>query len=1243
MHLPKSELWKELDSLFSKRMVFMDGAMGTMIQQYKLEEADYRGSRFAGHSKDLKGNNDILCLTKPEVIAEVHRQYLEAGADIIETNTFNGTSIAQKEYGLESLAFEINKAAASIAKKECLDFEKRTGRKTYVAGALGPTNRTLSLSPDVNDPAYRASTFDELADAYEEQALGLLAGGADILLPETTFDTLNLKASLFAIQRIEQRLGQRPPLMISVTITDLSGRTLSGQNTAAFWNSIKHSKPLSVGMNCALGAKEMRPFLSELSRIADCYISCYPNAGLPNPLAPTGYDETPEMIAGELAHYADDGLVNIVGGCCGTTPAHIKGIFSQLKDMKPRKIPNVPPAFSVSGMEAFNLPASGEKPFVFIGERTNVAGSIRFCKAIKEKRYSDALVIARGQVDNGANVIDINMDDGMLDSKTEMVHFLNLMAGEPEIAKVPFMIDSSKWEVIEAGLKCVQGKAIVNSISLKEGPEEFKKHAELISKYGAAAVVMAFDEKGQAATVEDKIRICQRAYRIWVEELGLNPVDLIFDVNILAIATGMEEHNAYAINFIEAIRQVKKLCPGVLTSGGLSNLSFSFRGNDTVREAMHSVFLHHAIKAGLDMAIVNAGMLEVFEEINPELRGAVEDVILNRNPMATDHLLKLAEKFKSVNKVEKEEGQKWRELSLQDRFTHALLKGIDDFVEQDTMEALEHFKSPLLVIEGPMMNGMKVVGELFGQGKMFLPQVVKSARVMKKAVAVLEPYMLKEKGKAKSQGKVLLATVKGDVHDIGKNIVSVVLACNGYEVFDMGVMVPCHEILKKAQELDVDAIGLSGLITPSLDEMIYNVKEFQKEGFKIPILIGGATTSKLHTAVKIAEHYESPVIHVPDASLVTEVMSKVMNPAERVKYASEMRVMYDRIREDHLANRQEIQILPLREARNRKFKANWDQFKPVQPKQMGVFEWKFSLDEIVPLIDWSPFFWAWDLKGLYPGVLKHPKYGNEATKLLSDGKALLEKIVKEKRFEPKVTVGLWSANQVDEDDVEIYNSEGKTIERFCFLRQQREKEAVGGLYRCLSDFVAPKSSGKKDCFGAFVTTAGSGVEKYSLELEKQNDDYNSLMVKVLGDRIAEALAELTHKKMREFVGLNESLSSEDLIAEKYQGIRPAPGYPACPDHSEKTKIWNVLKAEVATGVKLTENFAMTPASSISGFYFFHPESKYFFVGKIGDDQVEDLTRRKNLEILGVDAKTSGKEANSITKEQVRKWLSNLIF
>jgi len=1229
MKLAKSKLWLELEKKLSKDILFIDGAMGTMVQQYRLVEKDYRGEKFKNHSKDLKGNNDILCLTKPDVIREIHRQYLDAGADIIETNTFNGTSIAQKDYELEDQVFEINRAAAALAKEECIALEKRTGRKAYVAGALGPTNKTLSMSPQVNDPGYRAVTFDEMAASYEEQVRGLLAGGVDILLPETVFDTLNLKAALFAIHKVEVELGERLPLMISVTITDLSGRTLSGQTIEAFWNSISFSEPLSVGLNCALGAKEMRPFLVDLAKVSDCFVSCYPNAGLPNPLAPTGYDETPESLAFELKKFAHEGLVNIVGGCCGTTPAHIQKIVEMLRSENRHQPMLMKPTLRLSGLEPLNLPTEGPKPFLLIGERTNVTGSKKFAKAIRAKNQSEALLIARNQVENGANIIDINLDEGMLDSKKEMIHFLNLLACEPEVAKVPFMIDSSKWEVLEAGLHCVQGKAIVNSISLKEGPEVFKAQAKTVRSFGASCVVMAFDEKGQAVTVEDKLRICRRAYKIWTEELGFSPTDLIFDVNILAIATGIEEHNRYAIHFIEAIKEVKRQFPGVLTSGGLSNLSFSFRGNEKVREAMHSVFLHYAIQAGLDMAIVNAGMIEVYDEIEPELKKAIEDVIFDRHPDATEALLELAEKYKSQKSDAKPADQlAWRELPLQERVTHALLKGIDQFIEADTWEAYQQMGSPIAVIEGPLMNGMKVVGELFGQGKMFLPQVVKSARVMKKAVAVLEPMMKSESNQMKSQGRVLLATVKGDVHDIGKNIVSVVLACNGYQVVDLGVMVHCHEIIEQAKAHNVDAIGLSGLITPSLEEMAFNVKEFGLAGLTLPILVGGATTSRLHTAVKIASQTELAVIHVADASLVTEVMSQLLNQEKKAEYLQKLRAQYQSIRENHAEQDGQIQMLPLAEARKNKTQLDWKKNSVINPKATGIFQWDFDLQEIADYIDWGPFFWAWDLKGVYPGILKHPKYGEQARQIFEDGNVWLKKIIQEKLFQPKAIVGLWRANQVDDDDVILYNEQGAEIERLCFMRQQREKEAVGGFYRCLADYVAPKSSAKQDWMGAFAVTMGSAVEKFAQGLEKENDDYSALIVKALGDRMVEALAELAHKKMREFVDyeVKENLTVPDLIAEKYPGVRPAPGYPACPDHHEKLKIWKLLDVDKTVGIHLTENFAMTPNSSVAGYYFFHPDARYFHVGKVADDQVKSLAGRKGL-----------------PEEQLRKWLSNLIF
>lgn len=1213
------DIFVELNSKLKNNILFIDGAMGTMIQQYKLTEEDYRGEIFRQHIKDLKGNNDILCLTQPHIVAEVHRQYLEAGADIIETNTFNGTRTVQSEYGLEGEVYKINYAAAKIAKTETDLHYSKTGRRAYVAGAIGPANKTLSLSPDVQNPAYRATTFKELASAYMEQVEGLIDGGIDILLPETTFDTLNLKAALYAIEEVQARRGIRLPLIISVTIVDLSGRTLSGQNIEAFWTSVKHAAPMAVGLNCALGAKEMKPFLSELSRLANCYVSCYPNAGLPNPLAPTGYDETPEMLASELQKYAKEGLVNIVGGCCGTTPAHIRKIVETLKDLPPRSVPVIEDSFAVSGLEALRIKKDSLKPFLFIGERTNITGSKKFAKTIIDKKYSESLMIARQQVENGANIIDINLDEGMLDSEKEMIHFLNLLSSEPDISKVPFMIDSSKWNVIRSGLECVQGKCIVNSISLKEGEDYFRQQANEIHLFGAAAVVMAFDESGQAVTVQEKVRICERAYQIWVNELGFSPSDLIFDANILAVATGIEEHDRYALNFIEALPLIHQKCPGALTSGGLSNLSFSFRGNDRVREAMHSVFLHHAIKAGLDMAIVNAGMIEVYDEIDPTLKSLCEEVILAKNPKATEKLVEFAETLKksqispSRSNVDQKKDE-WRNEPVEERLSYALVKGIDDFVEKDTLEALEKLQIPLQVIEGPLMKGMKVVGDLFGQGKMFLPQVVKSARVMKKAVSVLEPFMQGGELQRKTQGKVLLATVKGDVHDIGKNIVGVVLGCNGYEVIDLGVMVPVQEILKKAQEMKVDAIGLSGLITPSLDEMIFNLKEFEKERLEIPILVGGATTSRLHTAVKMIEHYSGPVVHVADASLVTEVMAQLLSPEKTQEYKKSIADQYQKVKIQHLENLQQAKIISLSEARSRKVLPDFAKRPSVAEEVLGISKWSFSLEEIVPYIDWSPLFWAWDLKGLFPGILQHEKYGPAARALYDDAQSLLKKFVEERLLSPKAISGIWRAQATATDSVEVLSKSGEPIAQFQFLRQQREKDAIGGAYRCLSDYIAPREMGLSDVIGSFVVTAGPEVEKVAREYEIAGDDYRSLMAKILGDRVAEALAELLHQKIRLKVGIKERLDIPALIEEKYQGIRPAPGYPACPDHSEKKVIWKLLDVEHDLGVRLTENFAMTPASSVSGYYFFHPEAKYFHVGRIGADQLADLADRKGTSI-----------------------------
>jgi 5-methyltetrahydrofolate--homocysteine methyltransferase len=1197
--MKKSALLLELEQTLQKRILILDGAMGTMVQLHKLQEEDYRGERFKNHHKDLKGNNDLLVLTKPQVIYDIHMAYLESGADIIETNTFNGTTIAQADYGLEHIVYELNVEAARLAKKACVDYEKRTGKKTYVAGAIGPTNKTASLSPDVNNPGYRATSFDDLKTAYREEVLGLLEGGVDILLPETTFDTLNLKAALFAIAEVEEERGEKLPLMISVTITDLSGRTLSGQTVEAFWNSIRHSKPLSVGINCALGAKEMHPYIRELARISDCYISCYPNAGLPNPLSATGYDETPESLALSLESMADEGIVNIVGGCCGTTPKHIGKIAEVLANYKARPKPeNLVPMMKLSGLEPVNFSWDKVRSFIMIGERTNVTGSPKFAKLIKEDKYDEALQVARSQVENGANILDINFDEGMIDGPASMTRYLNLLAAEPDVSKVPIMVDSSKWSVLEAGLKCVQGKSIVNSISLKEGETEFLRQAKLIQRYGAAVVVMAFDENGQATSRAEKLRICKRAYDLLVGKLDFDPCDIIFDANILTVATGMDEHNNYGVDYIEAVRDIKNNCPNAFTSGGVSNLSFSFRGNNKVREAMHSVFLYHAIAAGLDMGIVNAGMLEVYEEIEPHLRSLVEAVVLNKHPKAAEDLLQEAEKYKGEKGIEKvQETQDWRKTSLQERMTHALVKGIDSFIVEDTEEARLQYGRPLNVIEGPLMEGMKVVGRLFGEGKMFLPQVVKSARVMKKAVAYLDPFMAEEKKQTNAlnnQGTFVIATVKGDVHDIGKNIVSVVMACNGYKVVDLGVMVPVQNIIKACEEHNANLVGLSGLITPSLDEMAYNLDQFKRAGFKIPVLIGGATTSKIHTAVKLDPHYDGVVAQVADASLVVEVCNKLLSPNVGAAFSIETKKLNSSLRENYHSSFDESAKVSIEEARAKKFIPDWNAADLAQPAKKGIFQVPVSVETVSEYIDWSPFFWAWELKGTFPNILKSEKYGVEATKLFDDAKELLAKIIKEKRIQPKALVAIFQGKSQDEN-VFIRDEAGNLLETMHFDRQLRKKTATNNTHYSLADFIAPIDHPREDHMGFFVVTAGDQIEAMAHEFEKDNDDYNSILVKAIGDRIAEALAEYTHKHVRCIFGIQESLSREDMIAEKYRSIRPAPGYPACPDHSEKGKIWKLLGVEEKIGVKLTENYAMTPPASVSGYYFMSPHAKYFAV------------------------------------------------
>ena len=1208
-----------LEALAEKRIVFLDGAMGTMIQRQNLEEEDFRGNLFSDHPMDLKGNNDLLSLTRPDVIYEIHREYFEAGCDIVETNTFSSTSIAQADYGLESWVKALNVESAKLAKKAASDFmEKNPGRSCFVAGALGPTNKTASMSPDVNDPSYRAVSFDQLVEAYREQTEALVEGGVDILLPETTFDTLNLKAAIYAIESFfDARGGERIPVMISVTITDRSGRTLSGQTVEAFWNSVRHAKPFSVGINCALGAEDMRPYIEELSRIADCRISCYPNAGLPNPLSETGYDETPEITSTLLLDFAKSGFLNIVGGCCGTTPEHINMVVEKLRDTPPRELPAYRDATRLSGLEPLTITSDAGGPFIMVGERTNVTGSPKFARLVKEEDFEGAVSVALQQVENGANIIDVNFDEGLLDSEACMNRYLNLIASEPEVTRVPVMIDSSKWSVIEEGLKCIQGKCIVNSISLKEGEEVFCQQAKEAMRYGASVVVMAFDEKGQAASKEDKVEVCKRAYRVLTEKVGMDPCDIIFDPNILTVGTGIEEHNSYAVNFIEALREIKKSCPNALTSGGVSNISFSFRGNNVVREAMHSAFLYHAIKAGLDMGIVNAGMLTVYDDIEPELLERVEDVLLNRRPDATERLVEYAKRFEGVESAGAEkETKQWRELGVEKRLEHSLVNGIADFIEDDTEEARAKYGAPLNVIEGPLMDGMKVVGDLFGDGKMFLPQVVKSARVMKRAVAYLQPFMEKEKeGSSGVKGKFVIATVKGDVHDIGKNIVSVVLGCNNYEVIDLGVMVPCEKILNVARENRADFIGLSGLITPSLDEMVYNAKEMEREGFEIPLLIGGATTSRAHTAIRIAPGYSGIVDHIVDASLVVGACNEMLDPKRARLYMEKLEKSNLEQRERFEKARGRAEYTSIEKAREKAFPTDWENIEIECPGRLGVFVFdNISLEEVAGYIDWSPFFWAWELKGVFPKILEHPERGDQAKKLYRDGQTLLKRIILEKVFTPRAVVGIFRANSAG-DDVEIYGEEKRVEAVFHFLRQQ-ETRSKQGHYYCLSDFVAPKTSRKEDYMGGFVVTAGDGVEKFSAHFKEEEDDYNSIMASVLGDRIAEALAEMIHKKVRDFwgYGKEEKLSSEDLINEKYRGIRPAPGYPSCPDHTEKKILWDILEAEKHTGVSLTESFAMTPISSVSGFYMAHPESRYFSLGRILKDQVRDYAERKKIAV-----------------------------
>ena len=1235
-----------LRQLLSQRILILDGAMGTMIQQYKLSEEDYRGGpngRFIGYQGPgrelfVKGNNELLSLTQPHIISEVHEQYLAAGADLIETNTFGATTVAQDDYHMAHLAYEMNVASARLARAAC-DKYSTPDKPRFVAGALGPTPKTASISPDVNDPAARNVTFDQLAAAYLEQTRALVEGGADVLLVETIFDTLNCKAALFAIDTFFEESGLRLPIMISGTVTDASGRILSGQTVPAFWNSIRHANPLTVGLNCALGAALMRPYAEELSKIADTFVCIYPNAGLPNPMSDTGFDETPDVTSSLLKDFAESGFVNIAGGCCGTTPDHIKAIADTVANIAPRPVPETTHEMRLSGLEPFTIDDSSL--FVNVGERTNVTGSKAFARLILNEQYDEALAVARQQVENGAQIIDINMDEAMLDSLAAMTRFLNLIASEPDIARVPIMIDSSKWSVIEAGLKCVQGKAIVNSISMKEGEPEFIRQATLCRRYGAAVIVMAFDEKGQADTYERKIEICKRAYDILVDQVGVPAEDIIFDPNIFAIATGIEEHNNYAVDFINATRWIHQNLPYAKISGGVSNVSFSFRGNDPAREAIHTVFLYHAIKAGMTMGIVNAGMVGVYDSLPAELRERVEDVVLNRRDDATERMIEIASTLKAGAKKE-EETLEWRGGTVQQRLSHALVQGITNWIVEDTEEArqelLHNGGRPIHVIEGPLMDGMNVVGDLFGQGKMFLPQVVKSARVMKQAVAHLIPFIEEEKRldeertgiAAKPKGKIVIATVKGDVHDIGKNIVSVVLQCNNFEVVNMGVMVPCSEILAMAKAENADIIGLSGLITPSLEEMAYVAKEMQRDPYfrsvKMPLLIGGATTSRAHTAVKIAPNYEGPVVYVPDASRSVSVAQSLLTPEQRDQYVAEIAVDYERIRVQH-ANKKAVPMLKLADARANRTKL---EFAPVKPKFIGRRLFKnVDLATLARYIDWGPFFQTWDLAGPYPAILTDEVVGDAASKVFEEGQALLKKVIDGRWLTANGVIALLPANTVNDDDIEVYTDDTRTQVAFTYYgaRQQTVKPVIDGIARpnqCLSDFIAPKSSGIADYIGLFAVTAGLGIEKYEKRFEDAHDDYSSIMLKSLADRLAEAFAEYLHERVRKDLwgyAPTEQLSSEALIKESYSGIRPAPGYPACPEHTVKAAMFKVLQCE-EIGMLLTESYAMFPGAAVSGFYMAHPESKYFVVGKIGDDQVNDMAKRRD-----------------VPKEEIERWMA----
>ena len=1212
----------EVDALLKERILILDGAMGTMIQRYKLDEAAFRGTRFQQWTKDLKGHNDLLNVTQPAVIEAIHRQYLEAGADIIETNTFNSQAVSLADYGMDDLGYELSKAGAECARRAVAGvIAAQPARRCFVAGAIGPTTKTSSISTDSNDAAARGTTFPELVHAYAEQVRGLLDGGVDLLLVETIFDTLNAKAAFFAIQQLYAEGARQVPIMASVTFIQAgSNRGFSGQTVEGFWNSISHVPLLSVGMNCALGPKEMRPLIEELSQLAPIYVSSHPNAGLPNPLLPTGFPETPESLAPQLREWAQNGWLNIVGGCCGTTPDHIRQIAGAVQGVSPRRLGRVEPYLRLSGLEA--LTVRPESNFVNVGERTNITGSPAFSKLILAGDYDKALTVARQQVEGGAQIIDINMDEGLLDSKAAMQKFLRLLAAESDIARVPIMVDSSKWEVIEEGLRNMQGKGIVNSISLKEGEAKFLEQARLIRRYGAAMVVMAFDERGQADSLSRRTEICERSYRLLTTQVGVPPQDIIFDPNILTVATGLEEHNNYAVDFIEATRWIKQHLPLAKVSGGVSNISFSFRGNNVVREAMHAAFLYHAIQAGLDMGIVNAGQLAVYEEVPKDLLALVEDVLLNRRPDATERLVGFAETVKQKGKAAVKDDE-WRAKPVAERLAHALVKGLTDYIDQDVEEARQLSARPLDVIEGPLMAGMNIVGDLFGSGKMFLPQVVKSARVMKKAVAYLMPFMEAEKqrlGAARANGKVLLATVKGDVHDIGKNIVGVVLGCNNYEVIDLGVMVSCETILATAREKQVDVIGLSGLITPSLDEMVHVAKEMTRQGFAVPLLIGGATTSKAHTAVKIAPSYSQATVHVLDASRAVGVVGSLINAQQRTEFAASVRADYDRIRQAH-QERGSKALMSLEAARAHRLPTEWATADLPVPAFTGVRTIdRMSLRELVPFIDWTPFFHTWELRGRYPGILEDPTVGPKAKELLADAEALLAEIIRDDLLTARGVYGFFPANSVG-DDIELYRDldRQERVTTFHTLRQQMEKPA-DQFNLALADYVASKESGRTDYVGAFVVTAGIGVEALCAKFEKDHDDYNSIMVKALADRLAEAFAEWLHKQVRADwgYGRTESLTNEEMIRERYRGIRPAPGYPACPDHTEKRLLFDLLQAESRAGVTLTESFAMLPAAAVSGLYFAHPQAKYFAVGKINRDQVEDYAARKKLSVSEVE-------------------------